>query len=111
MSLGCRGRLSSITPLRKKQLRLNTYLRLHENSWVSSESGLFDMDKRDAYVDPYHLPPLPDRSITLWVGVDASDKKDRSAVVSISGYLGLVFNEYFLPWSFFMQSGQIPCVN
>lgn len=28
-----------------------------------------------------------------------------------SGYIGLVFNEYFLPWSFFMQSGQIPCVN
>ena len=28
-----------------------------------------------------------------------------------SDFIGLGFNEYFLPWSFFMQSGQIPCVN
>jgi phage terminase large subunit-like protein len=67
----------------KAQLRLNTYLRLHENRWVSSESGLFDMDKWDACVDAGHSPPLPDKSIHLWVGVDASVKKDRSAVVSI----------------------------
>lgn len=67
----------------KQQLRLNTFLRLHENRWVSSESGLFDMDKWDACVDAEHSPPLPDKSIHLWVGVDASVKKDRSAVVSI----------------------------
>ena len=67
----------------KQQLRLNTYLRLHENRWVSSESSMFDMDKWDACVDADHSPPLPDKSIHLWVGVDASVKKDRSAVVSV----------------------------
>jgi phage terminase large subunit-like protein len=67
----------------KQQLRVNTYLRLHENRWVSSESGLFDMDKWDSCVDPDHSPPLPNKSIHLWVGVDASVKKDRSAVVSV----------------------------
>jgi len=67
----------------RKQLRLNTYLRLHENRWVSSESGLFDMEKWDACVDRDYSPPLPDKSIHLWVGVDASVKKDRSAVVSV----------------------------
>jgi phage terminase large subunit-like protein len=67
----------------KAQLRLNTYLRLHENRWVSSESGLFDMEKWDACVDVGHSPPLPDKSIHLYVGIDASVKKDRSAVVSV----------------------------
>ena len=67
----------------RKQLRLNTYLRLHENRWVSSESGLFDMEKWDSCVDSDYSPPLPDKSIHLWVGVDASVKKDRSAVVSV----------------------------
>ena len=67
----------------KQHLRPNTYLRLHKNLWVSSESGLFDMDKWDACVDPNHSPPLPDRSIKFFVGVDASTKRDRSAVVSV----------------------------
>ena len=67
----------------KRQLRLNTYLRIHENRWVSSESGLFNMDKWDSCVDQDHSPPLPNKSIRLWVGVDASVKKDRSAVVSV----------------------------
>lgn len=67
----------------KQQLRLNTYLRLHENRWVSSESSMFDMAKWDACVDPDHRPPLPDGKIHLSVGVDASTKRDRSAVVSV----------------------------
>ncbi|MCK4488180.1 MAG: hypothetical protein KAU38_15655, partial [Desulfobacterales bacterium] len=67
----------------KQQLRTNTYLRLHENKWVSSETGLFNMEKWDACVDLEHSPPLPDKSNHLWVGVDASVKKDRSAVVSV----------------------------
>ena len=67
----------------KQQLRTNTYLRLHKNLWVSSETGLFNMEKWDACVDSSHSPPLPDKSIHLWVGVDASVKKDRSAVVSV----------------------------
>lgn len=69
--------------IQKQQLRPNTYLRLHKNIWVSSESGLFDMDKWDTCVDSEHRPPLPDKAIQLYVGVDASVKKDRSAVVSV----------------------------
>jgi len=67
----------------RTSLRPNTYLRLHENQWVSSESGLFDMDRWDACVDPEHFPPLPDKRISLYVGVDASTKRDRAAVVSV----------------------------
>lgn len=67
----------------KQQLRPNTYLRLHKNQWVSSETGLFNMEKWDACVNEKHHPPLPNKNIQLWVGVDASTKKDRSAVVSV----------------------------
>ena len=66
----------------EQHLRTNTFLRLHKNMWVSSESGLFDMEKWDLCVDPEHSPPLPNKKIKLSVGVDASVKKDRSAVVS-----------------------------
>jgi phage terminase large subunit-like protein len=67
----------------RRSLRPNTYLRLHENHWVSSESGLFDMERWDDCVDPEHFPPLPDKSIHLYVGVDASTKRDRAAVVCV----------------------------
>ncbi len=67
----------------RQELRLIAYLRLHENRWVSSESGLFDMQKWDAATDPRHSPPLPNKSISLYVGCDASTKRDRSAVVSV----------------------------
>jgi hypothetical protein len=67
----------------KQQLRLNTYLRLHENRWVSSEISLFDMAKWDDCVSRWHKPPLPSKEIKLSVGVDASTKRDRAAVVSV----------------------------
>ena len=67
----------------RADLRTNTYLRLHENRWVSNESSLFDMSEWDACVDPEHRPPLPNKGIKLFVGCDASTKKDRSAVVSV----------------------------
>jgi len=67
----------------RADLRTNTYLRLHENKWVSNESSLFDMDQWDLCCDPEYHPPLPSKSIRLYVGADASVKKDRSAVVSV----------------------------
>jgi len=67
----------------RADLRLNTYLRLHENRWVSNESSFFEMDQWDACVDPDFRPPLPSPRLQLWVGADASTKKDRSAVVSV----------------------------
>lgn len=64
-------------------LRPNAYDRLHENRWVSSESGLFDMDDWDACVSEDHKPPLPNKDHTLFVGVDIGTKRDRSAVVTV----------------------------
>ena len=67
----------------KAELRPIAYLRLHENRWVTSESGMFDMDDWDACVDPNHFSPFPDKKIRLSVGIDVSTKNDRSAVVSV----------------------------
>jgi phage terminase large subunit-like protein len=67
----------------RADLRVNTYLRLHENRWVSNESSLFDMEEWDGCVDLDHIPPLPNKGIRLFVACDASTKKDRSAVVSV----------------------------
>ena len=41
------------------------------------------MEDWDACIDSEHRPPLPSKSIRLYVGADASVKKDRSAVVSV----------------------------
>lgn len=67
----------------RADLRVNTYLRLHENRWISNESSLFDMEEWDSCVDSDHRPPLPSKAIQLFVACDASTKKDRSAVVSV----------------------------
>jgi phage terminase large subunit-like protein len=67
----------------RNQLRPSAYLRLHENRWVSSEQSLFDMDRWDLCCDMGHKKPLPSKDVRLFVGVDASVKRDRSAVVSV----------------------------
>lgn len=58
------------------------FLRLHRNKWVSSEHGM-DMDEWDACVDPEYRIPTPSKSIYLALGVDASWRKDQTAVVSL----------------------------
>ena len=65
----------------REQLRPNAYLRLIENRWVSSESS-FVMDWWDACVDTELLPVVTDRRLPVWVGVDASLKRDSTAIVA-----------------------------
>jgi phage terminase large subunit-like protein len=82
----------------RADLRTNTFLRLHENRWVSNESSLFDMEEWDACTDPEHRPPLPNKGIRLFVGCDASTKKDRSAVVSVYRSGNLIHLGPFRTW-------------
>lgn len=67
----------------RADLRVNTYLRLHENRWVSNESSLFDMEQWDLCVDPDHRPPLPNPRLPIYAAADASVKRDKSSVVSV----------------------------
>jgi len=65
-------------------MRPNAYLRMIENRFVSSESAFFDMDSWDACVRPDVRPVLESRDLTAWAAVDASHKRDHTAVVVVA---------------------------
>jgi len=64
------------------QLRPNAYLRLIENRWVTSESTFVPVEWWDACTDPDGHPELADPRLSVWVGVDASVKRDSTAIVA-----------------------------
>jgi phage terminase large subunit-like protein len=66
------------------QLRPNAFLRMIENRFVSTESTFVDMDWWDACVDHNARPVLLDKTITAWLGVDASVKRDSTAIVAVT---------------------------
>jgi phage terminase large subunit-like protein len=65
----------------RAQLRPNGYLRLIENRWVTSESTFVPVEWLDACVDAAMSPELADMRLSVWAGVDASTKRDSTAVV------------------------------
>lgn len=58
------------------------FRRLHRNEWTSGTGGLFRLEDWDACVSEACTPLLPTKEVTLSVGVDASIKRDRTAVVA-----------------------------
>jgi phage terminase large subunit-like protein len=66
----------------RQQLRTNAYLRLIENRWVSSDSTFVEMELWDACVDQHATPLLADPALSVWCGVDASVKRDSTALVA-----------------------------
>jgi phage terminase large subunit-like protein len=61
--------------------RPNAYLRMIENRFVTSESTFVDIDWWDRCVDQSLRPVVTDRNLTVWGGVDASVKRDSTAIV------------------------------
>lgn len=68
---------------RRPGMRPNTYLRLHENRWISYESSFIDINFYDSCVQKDHRPLLPDRSKRLFVGVDIGLRKDTTGIVAV----------------------------
>lgn len=66
----------------RDQLRPNAYLRLIENRFVTSESTFIDMDWYDACTALDAVPVVADARMPIWVGVDASVKRDSTAIVA-----------------------------
>ncbi|MGH3631809.1 MAG: terminase TerL endonuclease subunit, partial [Sciscionella sp.] len=64
------------------QLRPNAYLRLIENRWVTSESSFIPIEWFDACVEPELRPELTDPHLPVFIGVDASVKRDSTAIVA-----------------------------
>lgn len=84
----------------REQLRPNAYLRLIENRWVTSESSFVDMEWWDGCIDADLRPELANPSLPVWIGVDASVKRDSTAVVACSfvdGKVRLVWHRIFQP--------------
>jgi hypothetical protein len=68
----------------RRQLRPNAYLRMIENRFVSTESSFVDMDWFDACTEVSLRPVVADRGLSVWVGVDASTKRDTTAIVAVA---------------------------
>jgi phage terminase large subunit-like protein len=73
----------------REQLRPNAYLRLIENRWVTSDSTFVDMAWWDACVVAEVTPLIADKRLSVWVGVDASVKRDSTAIVACTYDEGL----------------------
>ena len=65
-----------------RSLRPNAYARMICNEFVSAESSFVDMGSWDQCVRP-ELTPSSER-FPIWVGVDASVKRDSTALVAVS---------------------------
>ena len=65
----------------RRSLRPNAYARMICNEFVSAESSFVDMSAWDAGVLPSLTPVLEDYQLPVWAGVDASVKRDATALV------------------------------
>jgi hypothetical protein len=63
----------------RKTLRPATYARLHQNLWVTSESSFIDPQAYDSCVESGG----PDLTGSLFIGVDASVRRDSTACVCV----------------------------
>ncbi len=66
----------------RAQLRPMAFLRLIENRFVTGTESFIAPEQWDACIDPLLLPVVADRSLPVWVGVDASLKRDSTAIVA-----------------------------
>jgi phage terminase large subunit-like protein len=88
----------------RRSLRPNQFLRMIENRFVTTENTFVDLDWWDACTDPTLTPVLADKALPVWIGVDASVKKDTTAIVAVtfdskSQRLRLVAHRVFQPTS------------
>jgi phage terminase large subunit-like protein len=67
-----------------RSLRRNQYLRMIENRWVTTESSFVEIAWFDACINSEARPLLANRSMPVWVGVDASVKRDSTAIVAVA---------------------------
>ena len=66
----------------RRSLRPNAYARMIQNQFVSSESTFIDLSTWDSCVQPALTLVMNDKRIAVWAGVDASVKRDSTALVA-----------------------------
>lgn len=65
----------------REQHRPAAFARQIENRWVTSEESFIPIEWWDRCVDPAMTPMLADRNLAVWIGIDASVKRDSTAIV------------------------------
>jgi hypothetical protein len=65
-------------------MRPNAYRRMILNEWVNAESAFIEMREWDACVDPGLQPLQSDRNLPIYLAVDASLKRDSTAIVAVT---------------------------
>jgi len=83
-------------------LRPNQYLRMIENRFTTTDDTFVDIDWFDACVDPEARPIVADNTLPVWVGFDASVKRDSAAIVAVTWdstakKVRLVWHRIFVP--------------
>jgi phage terminase large subunit-like protein len=68
----------------RNTLRPSAYQRMICNQFASSESQFVDMASWDSCVMPDLTPLWQDQDLQIWVGVDASVKRDSTALVAVA---------------------------
>jgi phage terminase large subunit-like protein len=86
----------------RQQLRPNAFLRLIENRWVTGSESFVPIDQWDACTDSAAHPLVAEPSLSVWVGVDASVKRDSTAIAVCawdrkSRKVKLVWHKIFQP--------------
>jgi phage terminase large subunit-like protein len=66
----------------RKTLRPSAYARMVLNEFASSESQFVDLSAWDQCISPELLPLREDRDAHIWIGIDASVKRDSTALVA-----------------------------
>ncbi|MDI3561292.1 terminase TerL endonuclease subunit [Bradyrhizobium sp. Arg816] len=84
----------------RSSMRPNAFARIIENRWVASESAFVDLAMWDRCVDPGLRPLQSDCGLPVFIGVDASLKRDSTAIIAVTGdgdRVRLVSHKVFQP--------------
>jgi phage terminase large subunit-like protein len=68
----------------RRSLRPYQFMRMIENRFVSAESNFVEMSAWDRCIDPNLGHMVADRTLPIWVGVDASIKHDSTALAAVT---------------------------
>jgi phage terminase large subunit-like protein len=68
----------------RRSLPLAQYLRMIENRFVTSKSSFIDMAMWDRCIDARLGHTVSDRGLSIWIGLDASIKRDSTAIVAVT---------------------------
>lgn len=84
----------------RKSLRANAFLRLIRNTWVTTESNFVEEEWWQRCIDATHRPQVSNPELPVYLGVDASVKRDSTAIVATTfdgQRVALVWHRIFQP--------------